>query len=92
MDCIAADCVLGSVVRVLLPFALRGVYLSSNLFACRAKTATLCDGFMESSGSERVEIPANFEEAPIEHLVQLIGTHIFIVTRLLLTEVLQQTC
>jgi len=28
---------------------------------------------MESDSSERVEIPANFEDAPVEALVQLIG-------------------
>jgi len=28
---------------------------------------------MESSGSERVEMPTNFEDSPVEHLIQLIG-------------------
>ena len=28
---------------------------------------------MESDSSARVEIPANFEDAPVEYLVQLIG-------------------
>ena len=32
---------------------------------------------MESSSSERVEIPATFEDAPVEHLVQLIGMSTF---------------
>ena len=38
-----------------------------------ATTAALCNGFMEFSSSERVEIPQNFEEATVDHLVQLIG-------------------
>lgn len=28
---------------------------------------------MESDSSARVEIPANFEDAPVDYLVQLIG-------------------
>jgi len=38
-----------------------------------ASTSILCNGFMEAHSSERVEIPANFEEAPVEDLVQLIA-------------------
>ncbi|KAJ3518122.1 hypothetical protein NLJ89_g39 [Agrocybe chaxingu] len=44
--------------------------LAINRFA--ANTATSCNGFMESSSSERVELPPNFEDAPVEHLIQLI--------------------
>jgi hypothetical protein len=32
-----------------------------------------CNGFMESSSSDRVELPAVFEDVPIDHLVHLIG-------------------
>lgn len=39
-------------------------------FNFEATTATLCNGFMDS---ERVEIPQNFEEATVDHLIQLIG-------------------
>ena len=33
---------------------------------------------MESDSSARVEIPANFEDAPVDYLVQLIGEPFFI--------------
>ena len=32
---------------------------------------------MEASSPERVEMPTNFEDAPLDHLVQLIGTRLF---------------
>lgn len=44
--------------------------LTSQLDLVRRSTATSCNGFMESS---RVELPAVFEEAPIDELVHLIG-------------------
>lgn len=39
-----------------------------------ATTAALGNGSMEFDSFDRVEIPANFEEAPIDDLVQLIGS------------------
>ena len=41
-----------------------------NLDLVRRSSATSCNGFMETS---RVELPAVFEEAPIDQLVHLIG-------------------
>ncbi|KAF5351657.1 hypothetical protein D9756_007430 [Leucocoprinus leucothites] len=37
-----------------------------------ATTATACNGSMESSSSDRVELPASFEEVSIDDLVELI--------------------
>jgi hypothetical protein len=53
-------------------------YCPISLFGFKgASSFSLCNGFMESDSSARVEIPANFEDAPVEYLVQLIGELFF---------------
>lgn len=55
-------------------------YCPISLFGFKGASFSLCNGFMESDSSARVEIPANFEDAPVEHLVQLIGELFFHLT------------
>ena len=50
------------------------------------------DGFMESSTSQRVELPFAFEEADMEHLVNLIGARSCHPRRMRVLTVLQRTC